>query len=1026
MYNKLSMICPADWQNPRRLSENREEPRAHYIPYDSRDKAVGGISDSSEFYRLLNGSWKFSYYNDPYDVPEFFYTKDYDADGWDSISVPLSWQMAGYDIPQYVNANYPIPVNPPYVPTSNPTGIYTRDYRLPESFDGKDVYIRFEGVNSFFYLWINGEYIGFSKGSHLPAEFRIPADERNIRITVMVLKWCDGTYLEDQDCFRYSGIYRDVYLLARDSAHIRDIEIKTMLDAGCRNGSIRAELLFNRVPDSGMTAELYAPDGSLLSSEKVHPEGLRWELCFGVEDACKWTAETPALYTVLLRYKTEYIPIRCGLRRIETAENGSLLINGTAVKLRGVNRHDSHPDFGHYVPVEHMTADLMLMKRHHINTIRTSHYPNSPVFLDLCDKYGFYVVDEADLEVHGTGVEAMKKPQMLADHPDWREAYVDRVRRTVERDKNHSCIIMWSIGNESFMGENLVAMLQWVKDRDPGRLLHYEAAGRWIKEGELDHPLVDVASRMYFSPELCIEYLESKRDSRPLFLCEYSHSMGVGPGDLFRYAEIIDQYDQFIGGCVWEWCDHAVRVTDENGNSFFAYGGYFGDFPNDANFCCDGLVYPDRKPHTGLKEYKEVIKPVRAELLDSRGGRIRLTNRYDFTNLEGVISLNWKVMRDGIAVEQGSIQSLNIPPHRSADFILPYRLPEYDHADYRLDFDFIRLQDTPWEAAGAEFGFSQFPLEVACRELPPPEPSPLLKLEREGACLLIKGEDFTYRFHMAFGSFESICMDGIEFLSGRPDLSIWRAPIDNDRKIEPAWRFQHLHRAFTTVLSCEVSEQSGHSVTLRVHAAHGGNAVEPVLTGIIEYTVFGSGEISVKLDMNVREDLPPVPRIGMSFVLPKSAEHLQYYGMGPGENYRDLCHCARMGLFRSTVDEQYEPYVRPQDCGNHTGTKWLFVHDRSGRGLMFKTRNEFEFSALHYSVQDLDDAMYTRDLERQDETFVHIDYKQAGVGSASCGPELDPLYQLSEKHIEFGFSVCPIFQGKSDVSETGRWFQRKS
>ena len=1008
------------WQNPAILQQNREEPSACLIPFDTAENALEGVAGYSPYYRLLNGDWRFAYFDRFDKAPAGFEAREYDVSGWDTIPVPRCWQLCGYDKPHYTNVNYPFPVDPPYVPDENPTGIYARSFTLPESWSGREIFLHFGGVSSCFFVWVNGEYIGYSKGSHLPAAFNITkaAVPGENRLAVQALKWCDGSYLEDQDFFRYSGIFRDVYLLARGPVHVHDAQVRTTLDGTYCDARAELAVSFAGGEPEGAEARFYDPDGALLATFSL---GRGADGSFGcvcpIPGARKWTAETPALYTAVILVGGEAVPVEFGVRKIEVAANGALLINGVAVKLRGVNRHDSHPDFGYYTPVEHMKRDLMQMKRHNINAIRTSHYPNAPEFLRLCDRYGFYVVDEADLETHGIEV---KDKFCLTNNPDWTEAYLDRARRMVERDKNHPCVIFWSLGNESFMGKNHLEMAKWIKARDPERLVHYEGAyaGEQEPDGR-DNRCIDVVSRMYPSPAWCEEYCSSEKDARPLFLCEYSHAMGVGPGDLAAYWALMEKYPKFIGGCVWEWCDHAVRRKTADGREYFAYGGCFGDWPNDGYFCCDGLNFPDRQAHTGLLELKAVLQPVHAEAVDLCAGRIRLTNRYDFIGL-GHLALEWRVERDGSTIRQGRAALPDVPAHGSTEMTLPISFPERDSAEYFLNLSFVQVADTAWEPAGYEAAFAQFRLPVAF-ELP----KPLLRrqklvVSRDGDGFIVRGEDFSYRFACALGGFVSAQVGGVEVFARAPKFSVWRAPVDNDMHIHAGWRQQQLDHAFTRVYESAPISQTDDAAVFSVRFAHGGPAVEPALRAQAVYTVTAGGDVRVDIRADVRENLPSLPRFGMEFQLPEGFENLLYFGMGPHENYADMHQSARMGLFRSTVDAQYTPYIRPQETGSHTGTRWVCVSDNAARGVLFRAGTPFSFSALHYTAEDLDAARLTADLTRRPETVLHVDYAQNGIGSNSCGPALDERFALIAKRIEFSYAFRPLMIEACDLAREGR------
>ena len=1060
-------LANCEWQNPGVLHQNRENPRAYFIPYDKIELELNNAKGNSPYHRSLNGDWKFQYYESYYNVPEDFYNTDYDVSDWNELQVPSNWQMFGYDIPQYINLDYPFPVDPPFVPDDNPTGLYVREFNIPKRWDTsqKNIYINFEGVDSCFYVWVNGQYTGYSQCSHMPAEFDITNYVKTgvNKIAVKILKWCDGSYLEDQDCFRYSGIYRDVYLLARDKVHIRDAFVKSELDENYKNAKINVELEFNipmkkntelkmhyAITWEGQKVITYEEPQKFNFSYDIHNAPLctavfykgiikkgqqKFNFSYDINNPALWTAETPNIQVIYVEMGNEIIPLEFGIRKIEIAENGALLINGVPVKLKGVNRHDSHPDLGHYTPIEHMEKDLLQMKRHNINTIRTAHYPNTSEFLRLCNKYGFYVIDETDLETHGIHV---KGAEYLTESSEWENAYMDRVKRMVERDKNHPCVIMWSMGNESSMGINHIKMAKWTKTRDPERLVHYEGAGGHHLEDGKDNSCFDVISRMYPNLQWCEEQLNSK-EKRPLFLCEYSHAMGVGPGDLKDYWDLIYKYPNFIGGCVWEWCDHGVRTKDTNGKEFFAYGGYFGDFPNDGKFCCDGLNSPDREAHTGLKDYKKVLQPVKIEVVDFSEFEIKITNLYDFLTLDHLV-LEWKVSADGTVIPQGKIENLDIPAHTSKIIKLScplsisisednktisnYRnglLPISSSSELYLDIS-LKEKYERLEKAGYEVAFEQFklPVELIVEKANLNENE--ISVEQTRGEIIIFGEEFIYKFNKYKGSFESVKYNGVEMLDKVINLSAFRAPTDNDNHIKQNWYDNKLDSAVIKVYDCSLEKQEKNYAMIKVLCSLSGKSVTPAIKSTITYTIYNDGEISVNINANVSENIKQLPRFGMEFTMCEGNENIKYFGNGPGENYVDLCHSARMGLYTSTVDREYYPYIKPQETGNHTNVKWAAVYDISGRGMFFKSKTGFNFSALHFTANDLDSADYTYQLTPRKETIVHIDYKQNGISSASCGPELLEKYQFCEKEFNFEFSFKPIFTENCDLRKEGRKF----
>jgi beta-galactosidase len=999
-----------EWQDQSNLCVNREKSRSWYIPYNSIDTAIKGYKGLSPFYQLLNGNWKFAYFDKHYNVPDNFYLSDFDVAKWDEIPVPINWQMKGYDIPHYTNLTYPFQINSPYVPNDNPAGIYVYDFKLMSTYKDKRVYINFEGVDSCFYIWINGIYIGYSQGSHLPSEFDITDSVKNgvNRLTVKVLKWCDGSYLEDQDNYRLSGIFRDVYLLARDKVHIRDVFIKQSFNNSANDAQVNIELEFNDIYPYNIEFEIYNPADCCVFNGSLSNNSIKSKYDIKIDNILKWTSETPNLYKVIIKVGEEVIPINIGFRSLEISKAGELIINGTSVKLKGVNRHDTHPDLGHYTPVEHIIKDLFQMKKHNINTIRTSHYPNTPEFLQLCDKYGFYVIDETDIETHG--MELGSDACRLTNDEKWLPAFQDRMERMVERDKNHPCIIMWSLGNESNMGENHIKIAKWAKGRDHSRPIHYEGVKWGCLEDGNDNSCVDVVSRMYSTPKDCENYARGKKDKRPMFLCEYSHSMGLGPGDLKDYWDIIYKYPNLIGGCVWEWADHSVRQKTPEGKEFFVYGGYFGDNPNDGNFCVDGLNYPDRKPHTGLKEYKKIIQPVIITAVDLSCGKLQIINLFDYLDLSH-LSLNWKITCDGHTYMSGRIDDILIDAHKSKIISIKYSIPEQDNTIWLLDISFVYKYDMEWENAGYEVAFEQFQLPVINSdfEMIDPVMLPAIEFCETNYGDTIEGENFSYHYNHHTGTFDSIKMNGVQMLADLPKLTTWRAPTDNDRNVKASWYSQKMDSAYMNILSSKVVAHSDKYIKYLVTCSLGGRGIEPLLNAKIEYTVFGNGEIAVEIVSDIRDNLNYLPRFGFEFMMPEGNETIEYFGMGPYENYYDMCNSAKMGHYKSTVDEQYEPYIKPQETGNHTQVKWVAVYDIMGRGLIFKGKNNFNFSTLHYTAGDLEKADLTIDLKRRPETVIHIDYRQSGIGSDSCGYPLSEINQLNQKRIEFQFSFKPIF-----------------
>lgn len=972
------------FENPSLPHEGMMRPRAYYIPCASREAALMHDACASERYTSLNGEWTFGYFETSALVDETKLT--------DTILVPSCWQSVGYGRQQYTNVNYPFPFDPPYVPAENPVGVYRRTFTAANK--GR-TYLVFEGVSSYFEIKVNGTYVGMSKGSHLQSEFDITpyiTEGENV-LTVAVYKWCDGSYLEDQDFLRQNGIFRDVYLLSRPESHLRDLFIHPK-----QTGEVELEVDFvgDELP---VRATILAPDGTELSELHVGKPLL-------------WNAEEPNLYTLLLECGGEWIAKRFGFCFVSTSEKGELLINGTSVKLKGVNRHDSHPEKGYAVSREDMENDLLLMKRHNINCVRTSHYPNHPVFLEMCDRLGFYVVDECDLETHGNtrAFAAGSTEGMLSNDPLWRDAYLDRMERMVERDKNSPSIIMWSLGNESQFGENHIAMSEATKKRDPSRLVHYEGTSYGQTYGPTAeyHECVDVVSRMYTPIDLTVANA-TVEDKRPYFLCEYGHAMGLGPGELEDYWQAIYSYPRLIGGCVWEWCDHGVLV-----DGAYRYGGDFGEFPHDNNFCVDGLVYPDRTPHTGLLNLAAVMRPVRIEAMDLKQGIFKLHNKLDFLSTDR-FTLAYTVTAGDKMLASGTL-STSVAPHECEEIHIPYDLPESEQYPVYLTIDTLETKDTPWCEKGYSYGFDQFLLPVLVQKQSKAgakKPS-LKETNTEFAVSLGNAE---YVFGKQSGLLTNIRKGGRSILAEPAALTVWRAPTDNDSRVKGEWEAEFLHHVSFFARSCTALEAGG-AVIVLAHGILSAPSKLPLYDVTLTYTVGGDG-----LTVDLHADTRPIrnqdgilwtpnpgreltlPRFAMRLTLADGFEQLEYFGKGPRECYIDLADHARYGKHESTVSEQYEPHIRPQECGNHVGVTELTLTDREGTHLTVDADAPFEFSALHFSEHDLAAVSHRHKLIPKKETYLLINYRVGGIGSHSCGPKLQAKYRLNEAKIRFTFHI---------------------
>ncbi len=1006
------------WENPHVLHVNCRKPHAYFIPYESEDKALKGIRGTSKFYKSLNGVWKFKYHDTVYQVEDGFYAEDYDFSAWDELMVPSNWQMHGYDKPHYTNKNYPYPCDPPFVPNDNPAGLFIREFNI-DSFSGKNIHLVFEGVDSCFYLWVNGAYIGYSQVSHATSEFDITGHLKagKNRMAVMVLKWCDGSYLEDQDMWRLSGIFREVYLLSRNKVHISDVFVKPELSRDLSEGSLKCEVEMAGSTSTTLKAVLEDPDHKVISEQSIEISG-KGTCEFKVASPELWSAETPSLYKLFLYHQDEVILFKSGFRRIEIKDS-VIYINGRDVKFKGVNRHDSHPELGHTIPLYHMKRDLILMKRHNVNAVRTSHYPNDPRFLDLCDEMGFYVIDEADLESHGTTT--ADDVNMLPEDPEYKEAFVDRMQQMVERDKNHACIVIWSLGNESGFGDNHRRMGEWAKSRDNSRLIHYERVfhpdcAAVFQNGKADTSCLDVYSRMYPSIDwITNDFLKDKDENRPLILCEYCHAMGNGPGDLKDYWDLFYKHPRLAGGFVWEWTDHSVKTRTPDGTEYYAYGGDFGDVPNDGNFCVDGLVYPDRTPHTGLMELKNVIAPVRTEAVDLQTGKIKVTNLYDFIGLNHLI-LHWKLEKDGETIGSGELDNPAVAPHESRIVALPYSMPNKPDGRYFLKVSYTLAGDTEWAEKGYEMGFEQFELPVGKVEKVSvtKDGMPSIAVEKTEKEIIITGSDFKYVFNRYYGAFTQLEYNGVQMINAMPRFNVWRAPTDNDRKVRLIWESEGYDRMNTHTYSVSTVSEDDKHISISSEFSLGGYIKKPIIHATAVWTVYGSGDILLKTDARIKENLPFLPRFGLQLSMPKGNELVEYFGYGPQESYIDKRRAVWKSRFDSTVDGMHENYIMPQENGSHYATEWAAVTNLLGMGLLFIGRDDFSFNASHYTPEDLTKAQHIYELKRRDETVVNIDYMQSGIGSNSCGPELLPQYRLSRDSIHFELRIKPIF--KEDVS----------
>lgn len=1002
------------WENHQIDGINRMPARAHFLTFPSKEKALLNNNRYTHAFKNLNGVWKFMFLDAPEYSPEGFFNSDFDVTKMDDITVPGNWQLQGYGKMHYSDLWYNFPINPPYVPTENPTGIYKRTFFVEESYRDKKIIIRFCGVDSAYHLWINGKEVGYSKVARNESEFDITdlirVGEEN-DVTVRVYQWSDGTYLEDQDMWWESGIFRDVELIGVPKDGINDYKVIADLDDEYKNGIFKVEAFLRTTKEVNVTFELVdAGENTVFTKTVVAKEG---KACIDevIADVNHWTAETPYLYKLFMTVEddgqiVEVIPQNVGFRNIRL--NGeTFLVNGVAIKFKGVNRHDYSPQNGRVVSREEIEKDIILMKQFNINAIRTSHYPNSYYLYDLCDEYGMYLIAETDLECHG--FELTGDYKWITDDPSWELAYVSRMTRMIERDKNHPAIIFWSLGNESAFGCNFRKMTDVAHEMDPTRLVHYE--------GDFDVESADVYSTMYTwienpkKPYLMKDIIEKSK--KPHIHCEYCHAMGNGPGNLKDYQDLVYAHDKLQGGFVWEWFDHGIESFTESGEKYYRYGGDFGDDPSNKDFCIDGLIMPDRTPSPGLYEYKKVIEPITTTAVDIQKGIINLLSRYDFANLDR-FNLVYKVMEDDVILQTGFMAVPSIEARANKDITLPYDLSAIKvkpGAHYYVNISYQLREDTSYASSGHELATAQFELPLY-KEGIVVRPEGILNVEKEHTTLHVKGANFSLDFNLVNGNLMNIVRDGMQVLSKGPRLILWRAPISNDMEIiDKLKKVYFLHLEHEVVMNIDY-HMEGNILKVEVDTINSTtNSAWHFKTKYV-YTVCPSGDILIDVEgtPSGRVDLAPdmLPRIGVSMHLDKSMEHVRYFGMGPGENYADSKEAAQMGLYANTVDGLFTNYVIPQENGNHMGCKWVSMTNDRGMGLLASTEGDFNFSASWYEDKDLDDAKHTCDLVKRDYIVFNVDYKQNALGTNSCGQWQLDKYRAKFEDFKLSFRLTPF------------------
>ena len=1012
------MIVPRYYENLSVLHENTMPARAYYIPASKRMDNLVEHREESDRMQLLNGTWKFQYFNSIYDIQDSFFEKNYDTENFDEIQVPSVWQMAGYDTHQYTNIRYPFPFDPPYVPQDIPCGAYVHNFEYSRDEKASKAFLNFEGVDSCFYVWINGSYIGYSQVSHMTSEFDVTdvLQDGTNTVAVLVMKWCDGSYLEDQDKFRMSGIFRDVYILKRPKQAISDYHIKTRIE----DMLAKVEIEMKFYSPLNVKISIEDRNGAVVALGSIAEEGTA---VLEIASPELWNTENPYLYKLILETENEVIVDHIALRKIEIKDQ-VIYLNGQKIKFRGVNRHDSDPVTGFTINPEQITTDLTLMKQHNFNAIRSSHYPNAPFFYEMCDKYGFMVIDEADIEAHGPFMIYRKEDtdynrfkrwnEKIADDPVWEEAIVDRVKLMVERDKNRFCIVMWSMGNESAYGCNFEKALEWTKNFDPDRITQYESARYRNYDETYDYSNLDVYSRMYPALSEIQEYLD-KDGSKPFLLVEYCHSMGNGPGDFEDYFQMIQDNDKMCGGFVWEWCDHAIaHGTAENGKTIYAYGGDHGEEIHDGNFCMDGLVYPDRTVHTGLLEYKNVYRPARVISYNKESGELVLHNYMDFDDLKDYVKISYELTQDGLVISKGILPEFSVAPHGEGKTNLKINVPENGKCYLKLIYHLKK--ELPLLDEDHILGFDEIEVskedtkcKLAEKWIPKTVVDSELQVNENDTQIHIKGREFAYTIDKRTALFTEMKFAGREYLNHPMELNIWRAPTDNDMYIKSEWKKAHYDKAYTRAYTTEVV-QGKHGVKITSHASVVAETVQKILDVTITWKIEAAGKIDADIAVTKDDEFPDLPRFGVRMFLDKKLSAVRYFGMGPQESYCDKHQAASHGLYQANVDDLHEDYIRPQENGSHYDCEYVELNN-SRYGIVASAEKAFSFNASYYTQEELEKKTHNYELIESDSVVFCVDYALNGIGSNSCGPVVLEQYRFDDVLFRFQFTLIPYVKG---------------
>ena len=1050
-----------DWENEQVIGINKEPGHSTYVPYATVQQALSDYAENSPYYECLNGTWKFNWSKSPDLRPLNFYVPDFDVSYWDDIDVPSNWQMRGYGKPIYTNATYPFFRNPPFimkgkVPDSwtksklpNPVGSYRRTFEIPDSWEGKKIYLHFAGVQSAMYVWVNGKKVGYSQGSMTPAEFDITSyikKGENI-LAAEVYRWSDGSYLEDQDFFRLSGIYRDVFIFAVPELHIRDFFVQSDLNSNFSSAILKTNFSFKNDGYRGaVSVEGYLlKDGGIYNGEKPifvrkisKGESRKKNFDLKIETTINnpelWSAEIPNLYAAVFVLKDasgnkmEVIGTPFGFRKIEIKDS-QLWVNGKSVKLKGVNRHEVDPVNGRSVSYDLMLKDIQLFKRFNINTVRTCHYPDNTWFYKLCDRYGIYMIDEANLESHGMGY----GKESLAHDVNWQKAHVDREVSMVERDKNHPAIIIWSMGNEAGPGVNFEVCRKAIKAIDSIRPIHYS----------IYNEVADIESTMYPS----VGWLDNtgqKENPKPFIMCEYGHAMGNAVGNLKEYWDVIAKHKRLIGGCIWDWVDQGIKkeVPGKPGEYFFAYGGDFGDRPTDWNFCVNGLTTPDRSITPKMEEVKKVYQYITVSPVDILKGKVKIENNYQFINLDKY-DASWEMNCNGKVIDAGVLASVDLKPGDSKELTIPFTKPQLQPGgEYFLKILFKLKKDELWAKRGYVIAWDQMPVNFEVPAVKSEQNLPEeLKYVEKGDRIDISGKYFTMIFNKKVGTITDLSYFGTDVLKTKkeaiygkrketnvvrqstetnakvagPMLNIFRAPTDNDRGFATKWREEGMAEMLPEVKNVTVKEENG---VIKIETDIESRSLKGyTVRQNTNYKIYGNGFIDITTTLDPDKRDYSLAKLGFLMQMPKGFERVNYYGAGPHENYRDRLHSAAIGQYETTVSDMFVPYLRTQECGNRCNVRWVTVTDHNGIGMMVTGNPVLDFSALHYTPTDLDKANHPYELTKRPETILSIDLEHCGLGGGSCGPGPLDQYLLKTQKAVFRFSIRPYSDRMGDRSQ---------